>query len=655
MIPKVWSTNLRRQTLSLEGISDILDSLPHPSLLTKANEEILAANLHAINICGYEKSELIGSALRLVFPGLDEQDEASVAMRGQPDHIFDASLLTRNQDSVAVTLRFVEIAGDKDYSLVIFDPVAKGHRQQRELQRRSNFLAYLEQLIRAVNNQDPLMQIISIGSRLLVTNAIAIYICENDSPTFRKSAHWGKTNILPNEIPPSDLDHLLKPSLWINGQRSIVTMLHQAVRVAQYAYLATVPIGNPNALAGFVVTTGGEMPDLENTLPILQIMAEAINIHLQKHILITNLESSLTENTQHLIIADTLAESIQEGVILISPDFSIEKLNSAAEYMLGYTSHEIYEQPVENILVGTERLIPAIRLAFQGVPTHSLGKAVLHRRDGSTFPVLIHTAPAAQRDKIYGVLVILQDISEHEQAKIRTQQLEQRALLGEVTAVFAHEVRNPINNISTGLQLMALDTSNDDSKNQELITRLQQDCARLTDLMESILTFSRTGNYKFVPTDVQEIIERLIKRWRPRLNRLNIKHHVQVDPNTPSINGDQRGLEQVFTNLISNAVHAMGEKGGTLAIRVKPQNGPSGKRFTQIDISDTGPGIPEEIRDRIFDPFFTTDPNGTGLGLSITKQIITAHKGSIFTTSFPGGTVFHVQIPALETQEEFSL
>ena len=247
------------------------------------------------------------------------------------------------------------------------------------------------------------------------------------------------------------------------------------------------------------------------------------------------------------------------------------------------------------------------------------------------------------------------DISEHEQANIRTQQLEQRALLGEVTAVFAHEVRNPINNISTGLQLMALNTPQDDAENSELIERLQRDCNRLTDLMESILTFSRTGNYKFMPLNLQNVVERLLTRWRPRLARLQIQHHVQVAPDAPSILGDQRALEQVFTNLISNAVRAMGEKGGMLAVRIAPHLTPGKKLMAQIDISDTGPGIPEEIRERLFDPFFTTDPKGTGLGLSITKQIITAHKGSIYSTSFPGGTVFHIQIPALETTEEIIL
>ena len=136
--------------------------------------------------------------------------------------------------------------------------------------------------------------------------------------------------------------------------------------------------------------------------------------------------------------------------------------------------------------------------------------------------------------------------------------------------------------------------------------------------------------------------------------RLNIQHHIQVAPDTPPIMGDQRALEQVFTNLISNAVQAMGDNGGTLAVKIAPHFTPGRKTQTQIDISDTGPGIPEEIRDRIFDPFFTTDPKGTGLGLSITKQIVTAHKGSIHPTSFPGGTVFHIQIPALEAAEEIT-
>ena len=117
--------------------------------------------------------------------------------------------------------------------------------------------------------------------------------------------------------------------------------------------------------------------------------------------------------------------------------------------------------------------------------------------------------------------------------------------------------------------------------------------------------------------------------------------------------GDKRSLEQVFTNIISNAVQVMSERGsGTLNIKISKDQTPSGKEIIQIDLADNGPGIPLEHQTKIFDPFYTTNPNGTGLGLSITKQIITAHRGNITLTSFPGATVFHIQLPTAAATEK---
>jgi PAS domain S-box-containing protein len=552
-------------------------------------------------------------------------------------------------------MQLSELIGEEPYYLITFSKISDLQRQTTENQRRLNMLSNIERLFKTVSDLGSIDEILNISSQLLIANSISVYLCENESPIFRKTYSWGNSNQLPKEIPPTDLQYFIETSIWRKGQRSIITILHQAIRASNNTYLATAPIGNPGAWAGFIAITGTEEPDAEFTIPCLQIVAEAISLQLQNSIHLSNIKQNLSNTTKNLAIGETVQDTIQEGIILISSDFDIIKLNAAAEYMLGYASREIQGHAVENVLIGTDRLLPAIRLALKGVPTHNLGKTMLHRRDGSSFPADIHTNPVTQDGEILGALVILIDISEHEQAKLRTQQLEQRALLGEVTAVFAHEVRNPINNISTGLQLMEMNTPENDLEKKEQISRLQKDCNRLTDLMESILIFSRTGNYKFVPLDVQSVIERLLTRWRPRLARLQIQHHVQVAPDTPLILGDQRALEQVFTNLISNAVRAMGENGGMLAVRIAPQEAPGKKMMTQVDISDTGPGIPDEIKDRIFDPFFTTDPNGTGLGLSITKQIVTAHKGSIYPTSFPGGTVFHIQIPAIEADEELIL
>jgi signal transduction histidine kinase len=166
--------------------------------------------------------------------------------------------------------------------------------------------------------------------------------------------------------------------------------------------------------------------------------------------------------------------------------------------------------------------------------------------------------------------------------------------------------------------------------------------------MDSVLDFSRTGTYNIFPITIGIHIQKLLKRWRPRMSNVNINHHIQIAPNTPRVMGDRIALDQVFTNIISNAVKAMSDEGGILAIKVVPETAPSGRKMVKIDISDTGPGIPEEIIDRVFEPFFSThkESGGTGLGLAISKQIITAHKGNIKVSSFPGGTVFHIVLPA---------
>ena len=130
------------------------------------------------------------------------------------------------------------------------------------------------------------------------------------------------------------------------------------------------------------------------------------------------------------------------------------------------------------------------------------------------------------------------------------------------------------------------------------------------------------------------------------MSRENIKDHLQVAPNTPLIYGDRRALDQVFTNLITNAIQAMqDQESGILAMKIRPN--PDDPKMVDVHISDNGPGIPEELRKRVFEPFFTTKhEEGTGLGLAITRRIIMMHKGSIELESFPGGTLFKIQFPA---------
>jgi len=169
-------------------------------------------------------------------------------------------------------------------------------------------------------------------------------------------------------------------------------------------------------------------------------------------------------------------------------------------------------------------------------------------------------------------------------------------------------------------------------------------------MMKSVLAYSRPAEYEMAAVDIGALLTRLLDRQRSRMTSNQVQANIQIDPQTPQVWGNARALEQVFTNLVTNAIQALSEKGGTITLKVRHATSEAGRKYVEIDVVDNGPGIPKEFQDRIFLPFFTTKPTGTGLGLAITKHIITAHKGDILLSSVPGGTVFQVHLPATEGQ-----
>jgi two-component system, NtrC family, sensor histidine kinase AtoS len=337
-------------------------------------------------------------------------------------------------------------------------------------------------------------------------------------------------------------------------------------------------------------------------------------------------------------------DAMQEGIVILSADLNILAINPSAESILGYASNEVEGSAYQNILIGADHIIPPFVSESTDTEEYTLKNVRLYRRDGRSFLANIRTIPVVSQGELNYLAVLIQDLSQEEQYRLRNQQLEQRALIGEVSAIFAHEVRNPINNISTGLQLMAMNLSENDP-NQETITRLQNDCERLEELMKSTLAFVRPMEYKMEPLALQQTLPRLLERWRPHMARVNIHHTLHIDPTTPFVLGDQRALDQVWNNLISNAIQAMGQEGGSLIVKVRQVTTPENLPRVEVVISDTGTGIAEESKERIFEPFYTTNRSGTGLGLPIAKHIITAHRGSIKVTSVPGGTSFQILLP----------
>lgn len=640
-----------KRNLNLEDIGSILDMLPTAALLVDIPQRrIFLANTRASELSAYTRGELSNLPLHELFADTFLPDGRGDNHQSE----LQLTLVKRNKSTLDVQVNFQEIPNTGRWMVVTLEPSGDVQKRRAVLQRQKTLLDDFSALSRAPqmpNLNSALEMILERGHALIAAPIMAIYQADGQSLELQNCAALGEA--LPDRLPSQDLIHLSLPQLWLPGKRATST-LHSLARARGFTYLASAPIGNPKALIGLIVAADKEAVPGEDTLGVLQMLSSAAHSAFQHFYQVGNLITEQERQLRFRRFAEVAQNIIQDSLIVLTNDLHVIRVNHAAEMALGYSNEEATNLPVEKILIGTENMRPALKMAQEGIPTLNQENTRLYRRSGEAFLARVSTLPVKYDDEVEGVVILIQDLSDQELAKSQAEQLEQQALLGTVTAIFAHEVRNPINNISTGLQLMAYNLEPGDPQ-LELISRLQQDCDRLEELMKSVLSFSRSTEYEMEPIDLGLLVSRMVERLRPKLSAANVQYHLKPDPNTPLIMGNPRALEQVFSNLFNNAIQAMEPNGGILAIKVQPAETTGKRQYALVIVADNGPGIPKEHQDRIFQPFFTTKSNGTGLGLAITRRIVTAHKGLIQCNSFPGGTVFNVQIPAMEQSIDANL
>jgi len=172
---------------------------------------------------------------------------------------------------------------------------------------------------------------------------------------------------------------------------------------------------------------------------------------------------------------------------------------------------------------------------------------------------------------------------------------------------------------------------------------------RISDLISELLSFVRSPTRALAPLNVNETIERVVTLLEPeaRKHRLHLRH--SSAPGLPAVLADADQMKQVLINLILNAIQATMPMGAVTVTSRSAQHG--GSRSVQLEITDTGAGMPRDQVEHIFDPFFTTKEKGTGLGLAIVHQIIREHGGTVHVESVPGrGTTFLINLPATEVE-----
>jgi signal transduction histidine kinase len=213
------------------------------------------------------------------------------------------------------------------------------------------------------------------------------------------------------------------------------------------------------------------------------------------------------------------------------------------------------------------------------------------------------------------------------------------AAVGEIATGLAHEIKNPLAGLSGALELLAEDLAKD-PRQSEVVSEMRHQVARLTHTMESLLSFARPARARLRATDVNGSLEKVLFLVSQQCRGGTVTIRPALGDALPPVMADPFQLEQVFLNICLNAIQAMSSAGGSLGVATRAGDG-----NVVVEIEDTGPGIPSDLRAQVFKPFFTTKREGNGLGLAISARIVAEHGGHIGYRCPPsGGTIFTVTL-----------
>jgi two-component system NtrC family sensor kinase len=223
------------------------------------------------------------------------------------------------------------------------------------------------------------------------------------------------------------------------------------------------------------------------------------------------------------------------------------------------------------------------------------------------------------------------------------------ATIGKVTAGIAHEINNPLNNIYLTAEVLLEDLPNIEcAERLEMVNDILNQAERAREVVHHLLTFSRSKQTTTLEkVNLAALVKQTLVFLKNQIRIGQIAVHSEMPEKMIMVSGNANHLQQVFVNIILNAIQAMGP-GGLLSIRVETGD----DQTALVKISDNGPGIPEKAKAHIFDPFFTTKSEGTGLGLSVSNSIIEDHNGKISLQSEEGkGTTFIVSLPIVQDKD----
>ena len=367
------------------------------------------------------------------------------------------------------------------------------------------------------------------------------------------------------------------------------------------------------------------------------------------------LRATLQEKEEMARYLGQLLESLQTGVIATDPQGRITTMNPAAVRLTGIRLEPGETRFVDDVLGG-------------GVWQGGSRSRSCEIRLGTSGETVVQVTASLIRDEHgtpTGAVFLLQDVTLLRRLEEQAARNSRLQAMGEMVAQIAHEIRNPLGSIELYASLLRKELR--DPASRRLAERISAGVGNLNRVLTDMLLFTRSRKPAKMPVALEDLLEEAVAFCRHLMDHQKVSVLRHLPQEAAHVCGDPELLRQVVLNLVLNAVQAM-PQGGALTLRVrlrqgqgipeqelssrlqrtirffKPQENPHG--WAELEIEDTGVGIPEEHLGRIFDPFFSTRERGTGLGLAIVHTIVEAHGGALQVESTPGrGSVFRVLLP----------
>jgi PAS domain S-box-containing protein len=437
---------------------------------------------------------------------------------------------------------------------------------------------------------------------------------------------------------------------WFSHSEDLQARIRQAVRSAAAGEFVRLEVTHPNAR--------GVLHDVDFSLKPLRDQDGKVTMLIPEGRDISEIRRAEGKFR-------SLLEAAPDAVVVVNQEGRIVLVNEQAERLFGYRREELNDRNIEILLPECFRSShPALRARLFAAPiAREMGPGLELRglrRNGTEFPVEISLSPLETDE---GLLVFsdIRDVTDRKQmeaeleaSRLRAVETARLAALGEMSAGIAHEVNNPlaiVNGLAHSLLRMAERgdlTVADVRRNAE---RSIETCQRIARIVKSLRHIARDDSREdFRDVSVCEIVAECLELCRERFRVHSIELTCPEIDHALCIRAREAQIGQILLNLLQNAFDAVADSEGEkwVAVDVATKGG-----SVLLSVSDSGPGIPQEVRPRIMDPFFTTKPvgKGTGLGLSISRSIAEAHSGTLELTHADGPTKFVLTLPLSTVME----